>query len=93
MPRRVGTALRPGLEQDLGQELPAPVTLPAWRRRPARRLDQVRAEASLAPLPSMRRRKLVARVFDERLAAAPDPEAAVEAVITLVSDDLLGGRR
>ncbi|GAA2889503.1 TetR family transcriptional regulator [Streptosporangium fragile] len=34
----------------------------------------------------------VARVFDERLGAARDRDAAVEAVITLVSDDLLGSR-
>ncbi|MEU4540721.1 TetR family transcriptional regulator C-terminal domain-containing protein [Streptosporangium sp. NPDC023825] len=34
----------------------------------------------------------VARVFDERLGAAPDRAAAVEAVITLVSDDLLGSQ-
>ncbi|MBB5961506.1 TetR/AcrR family transcriptional regulator [Planomonospora venezuelensis] len=32
----------------------------------------------------------MARVFDERLSAACDREAAVEAVITLVADDLLG---
>ncbi|TXK40290.1 TetR/AcrR family transcriptional regulator [Nonomuraea sp. C10] len=35
----------------------------------------------------------VARVFDERMAAARDRDAAVEAVITLVSDDLLGSQR
>ncbi|MEU4409800.1 TetR family transcriptional regulator [Streptosporangium sp. NPDC023963] len=34
----------------------------------------------------------VARVFDERLGAALDRAAAVEAVITLVSDDLLGSQ-
>ncbi|MBA9002746.1 TetR/AcrR family transcriptional regulator [Thermomonospora cellulosilytica] len=34
----------------------------------------------------------VARIFDERLEAARDREAAIEAVITLVSDDLLGSR-
>ncbi|MFC4120504.1 TetR/AcrR family transcriptional regulator [Nonomuraea zeae] len=34
----------------------------------------------------------VARVFDERLSAAGDRAAAVEAVIGLVSDDLLGSR-
>ncbi|MFI6513532.1 TetR/AcrR family transcriptional regulator [Streptosporangium sp. NPDC050855] len=34
----------------------------------------------------------VAHVFDERLSAARDREAAVEAVIALVSDDLLGSR-
>ncbi|WP_449060716.1 TetR/AcrR family transcriptional regulator [Planomonospora algeriensis] len=31
-----------------------------------------------------------ARVFDERLGAARDRETAIEAVVTLVSDDLLG---
>lgn len=34
----------------------------------------------------------VARVFDERLSAAPDQDAAIEAVITLVADDLLGSQ-
>ncbi|MEU6739788.1 TetR/AcrR family transcriptional regulator [Streptosporangium sandarakinum] len=34
----------------------------------------------------------VARVFDERLSTAPDREAAIEAVIALVADDLLGSR-
>ncbi|MEV0629432.1 TetR/AcrR family transcriptional regulator [Nonomuraea wenchangensis] len=34
----------------------------------------------------------VARLFDERLSAARDREAAVEAVIALVSDDLLGSQ-
>jgi DNA-binding transcriptional regulator YbjK len=34
----------------------------------------------------------VARVFDERLGAARDRDAAAEAVITLVSDDLLGSQ-
>ena len=49
-------------------------------------LDEVLAEAFTRHADS------VARVFDERLSAARDREAAVEAVITLVSDDLLGSR-
>ncbi|MEV0808866.1 TetR family transcriptional regulator [Micromonospora sp. NPDC050200] len=49
-------------------------------------LDEVLAEAFT------RHAESVARVFDERLGAAQDRDAAVEAVITLVSDDLLGSR-
>ncbi|MER5647675.1 TetR family transcriptional regulator [Streptosporangium sp. NPDC002524] len=49
-------------------------------------LEEVIAEAFT------RHADAVARVFDERLGAAGDREAAVEAVITLVSDDLLGSR-
>jgi DNA-binding transcriptional regulator YbjK len=47
-------------------------------------LDEVLAEAFTRHADS------IARVFDQRLTAAPDRDAAVEAVITLVSDDLLG---
>jgi DNA-binding transcriptional regulator YbjK len=47
-------------------------------------LDEVLAEAFTRHADS------VARVFDERLGAAQDRAAAVEAVITLVSADLLG---
>ncbi|WP_043626380.1 TetR/AcrR family transcriptional regulator [Nonomuraea candida] len=49
-------------------------------------LQEVLAEAFT------RHAETVARLFDERLAAAPDRDAAVEAVITLVADDLLGSR-
>lgn len=49
-------------------------------------LEEVLAEAFTRHADS------VARVFDERLGAAPDREAAIEAVITLVADDLLGSR-
>jgi TetR/AcrR family transcriptional regulator, regulator of biofilm formation and stress response len=49
-------------------------------------LDEVLAEAFTRHADS------VARVFDARLEAARDREAAVEAVITLVSDDLLGSQ-
>ncbi|WP_067480045.1 TetR/AcrR family transcriptional regulator [Actinomadura hibisca] len=49
-------------------------------------LDEVLAEAFTRHADAM------ARVFDERLDAAGDRAAAVEAVITLVSDDLLGSR-
>ncbi|MER6004107.1 TetR family transcriptional regulator [Nonomuraea angiospora] len=49
-------------------------------------LDEVLAEAFTRHADS------VARVFDERLSAARDRDAAAEAVITLVSDDLLGSR-
>jgi DNA-binding transcriptional regulator YbjK len=47
-------------------------------------LDEVLAEAFTRHADS------VARIFDERMRAAPDYDAAVEAVITLVSQDLLG---
>jgi DNA-binding transcriptional regulator YbjK len=47
-------------------------------------LDEVLAEAFTRHADS------IARVFDRRLAAATDREAAVEAVISLVSEDLLG---
>ncbi|MEV4218546.1 TetR family transcriptional regulator [Nonomuraea sp. NPDC049725] len=50
-------------------------------------LEEVLAEAFT------RHSDAVARVFDERLAAAADRDAAAEAVIALVSDDLLGSRR
>ncbi|WP_182909913.1 TetR family transcriptional regulator [Microbispora sp. H13382] len=50
-------------------------------------LDEVLAEAFT------RHAESVARVFDERMRAAPDRKAAVEAVIALVSDDLLGAQR
>ncbi|MGI5272367.1 TetR/AcrR family transcriptional regulator [Nonomuraea sp. CA-218870] len=50
-------------------------------------LEEVLAEAFT------RHADAVARVFDERMAAARDRDAAVEAVIALVSDDLLGSRR
>jgi DNA-binding transcriptional regulator YbjK len=49
-------------------------------------LEEVLAEAFT------RHAESVARVFDERLSAAQDRAAAAEAVITLVSDDLLGSR-
>ncbi|GGQ13568.1 TetR/AcrR family transcriptional regulator [Streptosporangium pseudovulgare] len=49
-------------------------------------LEEVLAEAFT------RHAESVARVFDERLSAAPDREAAIEAVIALVADDLLGSR-
>ncbi|MEV0148224.1 MULTISPECIES: TetR family transcriptional regulator [unclassified Nonomuraea] len=49
-------------------------------------LEEVLAEAFTRHADS------VARVFDERLSAAQDRAAATEAVITLVSDDLLGSR-
>ncbi|MEV0621997.1 TetR family transcriptional regulator [Nonomuraea sp. NPDC050404] len=47
-------------------------------------LEEVLAEAFTRHADS------VARVFDERLSAAPDRAAAIEAVIALVADDLLG---
>ncbi|WP_122978024.1 TetR/AcrR family transcriptional regulator [Actinoplanes teichomyceticus] len=47
-------------------------------------LDEVLAEAFT------RHAEAAARVFDERLGAATDRDSAVEAVITLVRDDLLG---
>lgn len=47
-------------------------------------LDEVLAEAFT------RHAESVADVFDERLAAAPSRDAAIEAVIALVSEDLLG---
>ncbi|SHN27542.1 TetR/AcrR family transcriptional regulator [Cryptosporangium aurantiacum] len=47
-------------------------------------LDEVLAEAFT------RHADAVAAVFDERLGAAADRNAAIEAVIALVSDDLLG---
>jgi DNA-binding transcriptional regulator YbjK len=47
-------------------------------------LDEVLAEAF------GRHADSIARVFDERLAAAADRDAAVAAVVTLVSEDLLG---
>ncbi|MEQ4721011.1 TetR family transcriptional regulator [Nonomuraea sp. B19D2] len=50
-------------------------------------LDEVLTEAFTRHADS------VARVFDERLSAAQDRDAAVEAVITLVSDDVLGSQR
>ncbi|MEV7805614.1 TetR family transcriptional regulator [Microbispora sp. NPDC088329] len=50
-------------------------------------LEEVLAEAFT------RHAESVARVFDERMRAAHDREAAVEAVIALVSDDLLGSQR
>ncbi|MGW5263414.1 TetR/AcrR family transcriptional regulator [Microbispora sp. NPDC004025] len=50
-------------------------------------LEEVLAEAFT------RHAESVARVFDERMRAARDREAAVEAVIALVSDDLLGAQR
>lgn len=50
-------------------------------------LDEVLAEAFT------RHADAVARVFEERLSAARDPEEAAEAVVTLVSDDLLGSPR
>ncbi|WP_327586058.1 TetR family transcriptional regulator [Nonomuraea sp. NBC_00507] len=49
-------------------------------------LEEVLAEAFT------RHADFVARVFDERLSAAPDQDAAIEAVITLVADDLLGSQ-
>lgn len=49
-------------------------------------LDEVLAEAFARHADS------VARVFDQRLSAAPDRDAALEAVISLVSDDLLGSQ-
>ncbi|GAA5063740.1 DNA-binding transcriptional regulator YbjK [Thermocatellispora tengchongensis] len=49
-------------------------------------LDEVLAEAFTRHADS------VARVFDERLSAAPDRAAAAEAVIALVADDLLGSQ-
>lgn len=49
-------------------------------------LDEVLAEAFT------RHADGIARIFDERLAAAGDRDAAIEAVISLVSDDLLGSR-
>ncbi|NUW34705.1 TetR family transcriptional regulator [Nonomuraea sp. SMC257] len=49
-------------------------------------LDEVLAEAFTRHADS------VARVFEKRLRAARDREAAVDAVITLVADDLLGSR-
>ncbi|MEV4174715.1 TetR family transcriptional regulator [Nonomuraea sp. NPDC049709] len=49
-------------------------------------LEEVLAEAFT------RHADAVARVFDERLSAARDRDEAVEAVITLVADDLLGSR-
>ncbi|MGC5016813.1 TetR/AcrR family transcriptional regulator [Streptosporangium sp. DT93] len=39
-----------------------------------------------------RHAEAAARVFDERLGAARDRDSAIEAVITLVSQDLLGSR-
>ena len=47
-------------------------------------LDEVLAEAFTRHADS------VARVFDERMGAAPDRGAAIDAVVTLVADDLLG---
>lgn len=49
-------------------------------------LDAILAEAFARHADS------VARVFDQRLAAATDRDAAIEAVVTLVADDLLGSR-
>lgn len=49
-------------------------------------LEEVLAEAFT------RHAESAARVFDERLAAAPDREAAIEAVVSLVADDLLGSQ-
>jgi DNA-binding transcriptional regulator YbjK len=51
-----------------------------------RSLDEILAEAFT------RHADAVARVFDERMAAATDRDAAVEAVITLVSEDLVGSQ-
>ncbi len=50
-------------------------------------LNEVLAEAFT------RHAESVAHAFDKRLAAAADRDAAVEPVITLVSDDLLGSQR
>ncbi|GAT69397.1 tetR family transcriptional regulator [Planomonospora sphaerica] len=50
-------------------------------------LEEVLAEAFT------RHAESVARVFDERLSAARDRDAAVEAVVALVSDALLGSER
>jgi DNA-binding transcriptional regulator YbjK len=47
-------------------------------------LDEVLAEAFT------RHADAAAQVFDERLGAATDRDSAIEAVITLVRDDLLG---
>ncbi|MBG0816485.1 TetR/AcrR family transcriptional regulator [Planomonospora sp. ID82291] len=40
-----------------------------------------------------RHAEAAARLFDERLGAARDREAAIEAVIALIADDLLGSER
>lgn len=50
-------------------------------------LDEILAEAFT------RHAESVASVFDERLGAARDREAAIEAVVQLVSADLLGSQR
>jgi DNA-binding transcriptional regulator YbjK len=50
-------------------------------------LDEILAEAFTRHADS------VANVFDERLGAAPDRAAAIEAVVQLVSADLLGSNR
>jgi TetR/AcrR family transcriptional regulator, regulator of biofilm formation and stress response len=47
-------------------------------------LDEVLAEAFT------RHADTVARVFDERMGAAPDRAAAIDAVVALVAEDLLG---
>src|SRR5689334_12851979 len=47
-------------------------------------LDEVLAEAFT------RHAESVARVFDERMGAAADRAAAIDAVVTLVAEDLLG---
>ncbi|GIJ54976.1 TetR/AcrR family transcriptional regulator [Virgisporangium aurantiacum] len=47
-------------------------------------LDEVLAEAFTRHADS------VARVFDQRMGAAPDRRAAIDAVVTLVAEDLLG---
>ncbi|GAA5178678.1 TetR family transcriptional regulator [Rugosimonospora acidiphila] len=50
-------------------------------------LDEILAEAFT------RHADAVATVFDQRLRAAPDRESAIEAVIAVISDQLLGGER